>query len=532
MKKTLFITLSLSIFTACSSVKKENAQLNDLIDVNKLQSDVDYVHHKLQRLHPNLYWYITKSALDHKFDSLKTTITKPLTKLEFHKKLSPVVCAVREGHMYVYPPVKGYTKRQNDSIKKAGVGPLSQFDFEYLNGKLHVLKNKSYDKSIKVGSEVVAINGASPLEIINEYSQYFTSDGFNTTLKKNFSGTRFSTFYTYKNGIKGELKFDFKFNDSIKTVNIRRRIADTAGTGKRKNQHLTAAEIVKQKTDKKALRKKKLHNGYDDVARAYNRNLRFMESDSSVAVMKIRAFAKGNFNQFYEDSFKKIKFHKSTTLILDLRNNGGGRLSEIADLYSYLADSTFIFINKSEVTSKTALLANDTYWKGGTVATKALKGIFAPFYYSYTYFKVHKNTDGKYVYSLNSKPQKIKDEAFKSKVYVLINGGTFSASCILSSNLQGSKRAYFVGEETGGTYNGSVAGIMPVIKLPESDIRIRVGLVFIAPHYKTEKEGRGIFPDCEIIPTLQDRVNEVDPEMNWVLHDIKTKPITVASANK
>jgi len=114
----------------------------------------------------------------------------------------------------------------------------------------------------------------------------------------------------------------------------------------------------------------------------------------------------------------------------------------------------------------------------------------------------------------------------------LINGGSFSASCILSSNLKGSKRAYFVGEETGGTYNGSVAGVMPAIELPTSGIKIRVGLVYIAPHYKTEKDGRGIFPDKEIIPTIADRIAERDPEMEWILNDIKTKPTTGASANK
>ena len=82
-----------------------------------------------------------------------------------------------------------------------------------------------------------------------------------------------------------------------------------------------------------------------------------------------------------------------------------------------------------------------------------------------------KNTEGKYFYATSeSKPLSIKPQAFQGKVYVLINGGSFSASCILSSNLQGSKRAVFVGEETGGTYNGTVAGRMPLLELPNSKL--------------------------------------------------------------
>jgi hypothetical protein len=37
------------------------------------------------------------------------------------------------------------------------------------------------------------------------------------------------------------------------------------------------------------------------------------------------------------------------------RDNGGGRLNEIVDLYSYLADS-FVFLDKSEVVSKSSLM--------------------------------------------------------------------------------------------------------------------------------------------------------------------------------
>jgi C-terminal processing protease CtpA/Prc len=58
--------------------------------------------------------------------------------------------------------------------------------------------------------------------------------------------------------------------------------------------------------------------------------------------MKIRSFNKGDLT-FYKESFRKIDSYKSKTLILDLRDNGGGRLNEI-DLYSYLADSTFVFL--------------------------------------------------------------------------------------------------------------------------------------------------------------------------------------------
>ncbi|MFV5693765.1 S41 family peptidase [Flavobacterium sp. LT1R49] len=518
MRKIVLFGFIILFFVQCASIKKHNKHLNDLITEEKLKSDVDYTYRKLQELHPNLYWYINKEALDYKFDSLKSTITKPMTSFNFYKKLSPVVAAVRQGHLFVYPPTKILTKRETRALIKKGTGPFSQFDFELFNKKLYVVKNKSYNKTIQSGTEVVAVNGTKPIDLIKKYNQYYSSDGYNNTFKTNYSGKRFSTFFSNENGIKDSLKFDFKFNDSLKTITIKRKKEDTTGTDSKKNKKKRA---VKHKTKSKEIRKKKRVNGYYSIEKNYNRNLHFLEKDSSIALMKIRSFKIGDYKTFYKESFSKITAYQSKTLILDLRNNGGGRVSEIADLYSYLADSTFVFLDKSEVVSKASLFKG-AYLNGGSLGFKALKTVFSPIMYTYLLLTVHKSQNGKNYYETQTKPHKVSKNAFKGKIYVLINGGSFSASSIISSNLKGSKRAFFVGEETGGAFNGTVAGFMPRIKLPNSDIQIRIGLMYMAAYFKTNLEGHGIFPDMEIIPTIEDRIKENDAEMSWILKDLKS----------
>lgn len=521
--KNIFLLAVLSLlFAQCTSIKRNNKHLNDLISEKNLKSDVDFVYKKLQKLHPNLYWYISKEDLDFKFDSLKTTIKNPMTSFDFYKKLSPVIANVRQGHMFVSPPEKLLTKKETKALIKKGTGPFSQFDFELFNDKLYVVKNKSYDKSIKIGTEVVAINDKKPTDLFKQYDKLFTSDGFNQTYKRNASYRKFSKFYTFENGILDSVRYDFKYNDSIKTVSIKRKVVDSTETIKKE---IKKKRNAFDKAKKKAEDKDKSTYGYVALTKNYNRNLKFIEKDSSIAVMKIRGFMEGNFKTFYEESFSKIEDYKSKTLIIDLRDNGGGRLNEISNLYSYLSDSTFVFVDESEVVAKTSLFHAD-YFKGGSLAIKALKVVFSPLFYGYAFFSVHKNENGKYYHATNTKPHKVSHDAFKGKVYVLINGGSFSASSIISSNLKGSKRATFVGEETGGAYNGTVAGNMPIVKLPKSNIKVRVGLKLIAPHYKTDIKGRGIFPDVPITPTLEDRIKGNDPEMNWVLNDIKSNATT------
>ncbi len=502
--------------------------MNDLIAEEKLKSDVDFTYRKLQELHPNLYWYISKEALDYKFDSLKATITKPITKFEFYKKLSPVVAAVRQGHLVLYPPIKLFTKRQTKALIKKGTGPFSQFDFDFFNGKLYVIKNKSYNKNIHPGTEVNAVNGIKPIDLIIEYNHYYSSDGYNSTYKTNYSGKLFSTFFTNENGLKDSIRYNFKYNDSLKTITIKRKAEDTSRKDLKKNKKKLA---IKNKTKSKAIRKKKRINGYYFVEKNYNRNLHFLEQDSSIAVMKIRSFKIGDYKTFYKESFSKISDYKTKTLILDLRNNGGGRVSEIADLYSYLAESTFVFLDKSEVVSRSSLFKG-AYLHGGSFGFKVLKTFFSPIMYSYLLLTVHKNKNGKNYFATQTKPHKVSKNTFKGKIYVLINGGSFSASSIISSNFKGSKRAYFVGEETGGTYNGTVAGFMPRVKLPNTNIQIRIGLMYMASPFKTILEGRGIFPDKQIIPTIEDRIKENDPEMTWVLDTIKIQEKDISIIQK
>ena len=78
MKKYYFILMTF-ILSNCASIKNHNAHLNDLIPKEKLKSDVDFTYSKMQNLHPRLHWYISQKDLDYKFDSLKSTINKPMT---------------------------------------------------------------------------------------------------------------------------------------------------------------------------------------------------------------------------------------------------------------------------------------------------------------------------------------------------------------------------------------------------------------------------------------------------------------------
>lgn len=515
---TIFLVQFIVLFqVGCTSVAEYNQKIDTPIAKEKLLSDVNYVQHKLEKLHPNLYSYISESQLNNKFDSIRLAIDKPLTSKEFFFLLSPVVASVHQGHMYLSPPFKKMENKELTRLTKLGAGPLSQFDLEWINFKLYVLKNKSNLKGINPGAEVISINQVSPQNIYNKYRNTYTSDGYNTTYISRGFSKRFSTYFTNEMGINDSLAYVFKQNDSLISCVIHRQILE------KKGKVLTKLTVASKLKPVKEDKKKQRIYGYDAISKTYSKNLSFVSKDSSIAVLKVKDFSKGNFRKGYKDIFSNLKQKEIKTLILDLRNNPGGRVAEAVELYSYLTDKDFVMLQNAIVTSKTSL------WKLG-LFNKIPKilypfaATFYPFYMGFSTLRTSKNKQGVYTYSLvGSKKRNYKINHFSGKVYVIINGGSFSASCLLAASLKSNSNITFVGEETGGGFNSTVAGLLPVVTLPNSKLPLRMGLMDIRTTNQTEIIGHGIYPDKEIIPTLYDKLENKDPEMDWIIKDITSK---------
>jgi len=222
MRKVLIIIIIASLFGGCVSVNKYNSNLNVLRNEKQLKSDVDYIYKKLQRLNPRLDWHISEKDLDFKFDSLKSSINTPMTSNDFYFKLSPIIASVKQGHMRVFPLNKKMKIKETFTLQKSGTSPLSRFDFESFDNKLYIVKNNSGDKSVETGTEVVTVNNIKPMELISRYSNTFSSDGFNHTFIDRRISKDFPTYFYYQNDITDSVICQLKYNDTIKTVCMKR----------------------------------------------------------------------------------------------------------------------------------------------------------------------------------------------------------------------------------------------------------------------------------------------------------------------
>ncbi len=503
MIRFCFLLLSLSLIS-CQSVRKHNAFLQKKIPVEKLRSDVDFTYEKMKRFHPHLYWYISKDTLDRKFDSIKKSITQPLTPNDFYFRLAPVIARVNEGHLRLRPLFRQSTKKEEKALedKKPLFGMM---EYRIIGDRLFVRENKQNFFKIKPGTEITKINDDSVAELIRKYNSLSSSDGKNKTFQRYFINQAFFNFYTLEHGFLDSARLTTQCDNQISEITIRR-------------QKKSDREISQDKETPKITTVQKVQD-YDAASNTYNRSFKFLNKDSTIAYIKVKSFTATFSKKFYRESFAKIKKARSEYLILDIRDNLGGSLAEINNLYTYLSDKEFTLIKPLEMTSRTSGM-HQNYFRGQTLLEGILSAAGYPFFLAGNYVLSRKKDDRYYFRDFISKPTQPKDIAFRGKIYVLVNGGSFSASSIISAKLKYEKRATIVGEETGGANDGTVAGVNNTVTLPNSRLTLPIGLFLISPDIKFDNNNRGVMPDVEVDAGFEDILNPDDKVLSWVMDDI------------
>ncbi|SHL33001.1 S41 family peptidase [Chryseobacterium polytrichastri] len=488
--KNYSLLLSTIVLASCSSLRK-NQQKTHYIPPEKLKQDVDFAYYKLKKMHPRLYQYISKQDLDYKIDSLKQTIHQPLTPTQFYFKLQPVITSIRQGHLSLQSP----NVLSKDDLSKIKKRLFMRFRYRIQDNHLYIVQNRDSLYHIKPGTEVISINDIPVSLYIEKYKKLISSDGFNTTFQPYYLKDMFFHFYTLENGLLDSAKIETLYDHKKQTYIV-----------EREKEQVVCIE--------------KPDNSHSADNNPYNRNFRFLGENNSVAYLKIKKFSHSPSDPFYKNTFAEIKDAKTSYLIIDIRNNYGGSLEEINDLYSYLTTQSFILIKPSELSSSMTPLQTN-YFKRTSALEYAIKGMTYPTYIFLKALNTYKGKDGKSYYKIKAdhvtQPNK---NAFQGKIFVLVNGGSFSSSSILSSKLKYDRRATLVGEETGGANDGSVAGFYSYQVLPNSRLTLPIGLLLVNPNIALSYSQKGVIPNMIIPETLQDIIDKKDPQLDWVKNEI------------
>jgi C-terminal processing protease CtpA/Prc len=447
------------------------------------QADFDLMRKALEEAHTGLYRYLTKAEMDRVFAAQRAKLNRAMTKVEFQAVLAETLAYIRCGHTGLTPDNETQT-----AVTNARKFPLRML----VEGRrlMVVFNDTPADRTIQPGMEIVEINGRKTGDILNRIWPALPADGDIETGKRARIGGRFGLHYWLL--VEQTSEFTVKAKDtSGKTVTA--KLAGVTDAERTKNQNPVNA-AMKASQDK--------FNWSSE-----NLGLRFLK-EPEIAQIRIRGFGGNDYPKWMEETFKTLREKGTKTLILDLRGNGGGSDMYGAMLVSYLTDMPFRYFDHINVKTITPSFKEYSDWRSeregqlrADMTVNPAGGYLVP-------PKIHpgvaEQPPGKY--------------PFMGKVFVLIDGGTFSTAADFCAVTHHLKRATFIGEETGGGYYGNNSGMQTIVMLPNSKARIRLPMYEYwnaVPGYDGKR--RGTRPDHTVETKAANLLRGVDEQLELAL---------------
>ena len=248
-----------------------------------------------------------------------------------------------------------------------------------------------------------------------------------------------------------------------------------------------------------------------------------------VAILRVRSFfdwkagkRRVSFKSKLKAAFSELNEEGIADLVIDLRGNGGGRAPW--ELYAYFVDEPFLFAKRADFifSKKSSYYSNQKLHKNVQFLKRKWLNTWLP-----GANKMSLIDSNRYALTglFMTKPYKPSSPQYKGNVYILIDGGTFSAAAIFAALMKSSGRATIIGEESGGGYYGNTSMEKSYVTLPNAQLRLEIPLVRYQLNVDPSKNpfGSGVLPDYEVLQTAQSIFDAHDYQLRWALAFIKKK---------
>lgn len=440
-----------------------NAQL---LTPEQQQQDVEQAVKSLKKYNKGLYLFLPEQEFKTIIEEINQNLYQERSPIDFYRLIAPMVLPIKERHVQF----KHFHKKS--SIAKdfeAGNRLFFPFAITYqTDTSAYIIRNVSQDSTIQLPSKLLAINNLPIADVRDSIAQYIPLD-YDTYTWQNFEiSAAFPQLYHF-----------FVDTTSVFTITIEdslQQVQQKTITGVSKKEYKTT--IIKQSKEIYASKQRPApfrYKMYDSLSIGYLDINTFAEN--KVKVENNRYKYKKVVDEFFQSVHQKNIDH----VIIDVRNNTGGSVSNVKYLLSY----------------------------------------FQPFTEQTPFYSTQKDS---WLFGEKTKEQstyKQREPHFSGKVYILTNGGSYSASVLTSMFAKIYNQAMIVGEEPGGRPSGTTAGSFKTIKLKHSKIVLSIPrAVFTYNH----AEQLSLSPDIEINPHIDDYFSlNKDHQLEYLIAYIQTK---------
>ena len=450
-----FILLSHALFS------QNNTRL---FSQKEVLEDLEYLYQTLPKVHRNLFAYTDRKSFDATYRSIKKSITKDsFNLLEVTNLLQPLISSVKNGHTEI--PFPGQSYREYAYAE----GTLFPLEIAFEDDKCLVRKNFSNNKDIKIGAEVLSVNGRPMGKILQALYPHVSAERMYFKLAK-------MEFYSFPRLYWQVFGQEDEFNVEIRTDGITKKYV------------LKAINLIQDYENKR-----------EEVLNAQMK----LDFIASTAYLNPGSFGgdEMKYRTFIDSAFATILEMKSKNLIIDLKNNSGGNDPFSDYLISYIADRPFSW--SSAFSLKTSLLLKDHARNNNDTTSRFFQEI------------LNRPNGEVFEYRFDDYQPQAPEKRFKGKVYVLVNRQSHSQSTVAASQIQDYKFGTIVGEET-GEYPSLYASQFKY-PLPNTNIVVSVSKGHMIRVNESTKQ-EGVIPDILIKDHLRDEKDEILEGLLKMIH--------------
>ncbi len=463
----LGVAVSTLLLTYSNQVYAQNPSTL-IYDKDSLKADLLDLKETIYVSHENPFFYIDSLDFENEFEKTYTSVSEDISLADFSSRVGSLLQNLKDSHSTV-------SFRNLFHFLKADTALNFYFRTARIEDKLVITED--YLNILPKGAEILSINGIQADQLKLDLLPYMFLEGNSFEQSEVLVAGILPRLVAMKYGIK-------EFND-----------IEYIYQQKKETEFYPATPFKKIKKDKR----NKPQNPYE------------LEFIDSVAILRISSFSAKSewyYERFLKKSFGKMKRQGALHLVIDLRNNLGGSVWRMEELFTYL-DGPDVLTPKSVIMTQSEL-SNQKYYR----LTKGISGwVRLHFLKKNDKMRVFRKMAAlplgardTLIYKDYSEKKRLK---FSGTHSLFINQASGSASVLFASSFDTNNFGTTFGSPCLGSYGGTW-GDPTLYTLPRSKLQLGISVLKLSTSLTHSSDPKSISPDIPYKVTLDDIINNID----------------------
>lgn len=449
-----------------------------------MSSDLKELKQTILDTHQNPFTYCTEDEFNAVFDTAFAQLNDSLPLIDFARITASCLNVVKDSHCYL-----NYSSLMMEHRRFGG--RFLSLKVRWIDSTLYCVEDR--EGLIPVGAELIEYNGHALDSLFEEVKLFAMQEGDSEVGKIRITEAIFPQICPMLALTKAEnqLLVRFPLRDKSDLITYPGRTAKymRKNAPKRKNDHWESLSI---------------------------------DAESDVAVLRIGSFnwkSTSHYHRFLKKSFRTIEREDVQTLVIDIRDNTGGKADRAEIIYSYLNGSPinmpeYIIAKQSEISRErnhkiyrglTRFIINNFYKKNEEVQHFRTMINMKDAEVDTFFYKDPEPPSNKY--------------RFKGDVLLLMNGKSGSASVNFASGFRRLGLGPIVGEPCLGPISGTW-GNPGIYRMPNCGLKVFLSTIRFGADGTFDVARESLQPDHHIPYNSKDLARNRDTQLNFIKSEL------------